>query len=76
MVTTILTGSTRRTRYTSGPMTATDTQRTQRDLEQARLAVEELRAQIRYHDYRYYVLNAPEIGDSEYDRIFRSLVDL
>ena len=49
---------------------------TQRDLEQARLRVEELRSVIRYHDYRYYVLNQPEIGDTEYDRTFRELVDL
>ncbi len=54
-------------------MTSTDTQR---DLEQARLRVEELRSVIRYHDYRYYVLNQPEIGDTEYDRTFRELVDL
>lgn len=26
-----------------------------------------LREQIRYHDYRYYVLNDPEISDAEYD---------
>ena len=56
--------------------TMTDAQRSQRDLEQARLDVEELRTQIRYHDHRYYVLNQPEIGDSEYDRAFRALVDL
>ena len=45
----------------------------QRDLERARLRVEELRAFIRYHDYRYYVLNEPEIGDTEYDLAFREL---
>lgn len=54
-------------------MTSTDARR---DLEDARLAVEELRTQIRYHDYRYYVLNQPEVGDSEYDRLFRELRDL
>lgn len=54
-------------------MTSTDTQR---DLEEARLRVEELRSLVRYHDYRYHVLNQPEIGDSEYDRLFRELVDL
>ena len=32
--------------------------------------------QIRYHDYRYYVLNQPEVGDSEYDRLFRELREL
>jgi len=27
----------------------------------------ELRAQITQHDYRYYVLDEPEIPDAEYD---------
>ncbi len=47
-----------------------------RALEDAQLRVEELRTTIRYHDYRYHVLAEPEIGDSEYDRLFRELVDL
>ncbi len=40
----------------------------------ARLA--ELRRLIRYHDYRYYVLDEPEIADAEYDRLFRELQQL
>ncbi|MHB1678381.1 MAG: NAD-dependent DNA ligase LigA [Sulfuriferula sp.] len=32
-----------------------------------------LRQQLEYHNYRYYVLDAPEISDAEYDRIFRQL---
>lgn len=32
-----------------------------------------LRAEIARHDYLYYVLDAPEIPDSEYDRLFREL---
>lgn len=32
-----------------------------------------LREQIRYHDYRYYVLNEIEISDYEYDRLFQEL---
>ncbi|MCW5940985.1 MAG: NAD-dependent DNA ligase LigA [Fimbriimonadaceae bacterium] len=35
-----------------------------------------LREEIRQHDYRYYVLDSPIIGDSEYDRLFRRLVEL
>ncbi len=35
--------------------------------------LEELRAQIRHHDYRYYVLDSPEIADAEYDLLFRGL---
>ncbi|HMM87226.1 NAD-dependent DNA ligase LigA [Azohydromonas sp.] len=33
----------------------------------------ELRALIQHHDHRYYVLDAPEIPDAEYDRLFREL---
>ena len=32
-----------------------------------------LRQLINYHNYRYYVLNAPEISDEEYDMLFREL---
>ena len=38
--------------------------------------IEELRELIRYHNYRYYVLDAPEISDAEYDRLFAELVEL
>lgn len=38
--------------------------------------VEELREQISYHNYRYYVLDAPEIPDAEYDRLLRELEEL
>ena len=34
---------------------------------------EELRRQIEYHNYRYYVLDDPEIPDAEYDRLMREL---
>jgi DNA ligase (NAD+) len=35
--------------------------------------IEELRTQVEYHNYRYYVLDDPEIPDAEYDRLFREL---
>ncbi|MBI2911637.1 MAG: NAD-dependent DNA ligase LigA, partial [Chloroflexi bacterium] len=35
--------------------------------------VEELRRQIVYHDHRYYVLDAPEITDAEYDALMLEL---
>ncbi|MBW1962374.1 MAG: NAD-dependent DNA ligase LigA [Deltaproteobacteria bacterium] len=38
--------------------------------------VEELREQIHYHNYRYYVLDDPEISDADYDRLFDELVQL
>ncbi|HEX9803918.1 MAG TPA: NAD-dependent DNA ligase LigA [Gammaproteobacteria bacterium] len=33
----------------------------------------ELREQLAYHNYRYYVLDDPAIPDAEYDRLFREL---
>jgi DNA ligase (NAD+) len=36
----------------------------------------ELRKNIEYHNYRYYVENDPIISDEEYDRLFRELREL
>ena len=33
----------------------------------------ELRAQLHHHAHRYYVLDAPEVPDAEYDRLFQEL---
>jgi DNA ligase (NAD+) len=38
--------------------------------------IEKLRNEIRRHDYLYYVLNAPEISDREYDKLFAQLKEL
>ncbi|HHU93317.1 MAG TPA: NAD-dependent DNA ligase LigA [Halanaerobiaceae bacterium] len=38
--------------------------------------VEKLREEIRYHEYRYYVLDAPEISDAEFDQLMRELEKL
>ncbi|NWF73434.1 MAG: NAD-dependent DNA ligase LigA [Nitrospirae bacterium] len=35
-----------------------------------------LRDEIRRHDYLYYVKARPEISDSQYDRLFRELIEL
>ena len=43
---------------------------------QAQQRASELREQIAYHNYRYYVLDDPEIPDAEYDRLFRGLQEL
>jgi len=38
--------------------------------------IEELRKLINYHNYRYYVLDSPEISDAEYDELMRELRQL
>jgi DNA ligase (NAD+) len=38
--------------------------------------VEALRTKLRYHEYRYYVLDDPEISDAEYDLLMRELKSL
>ncbi len=38
--------------------------------------IAQLRAKIHYHNYRYYVLDEPEISDAEYDRLFVELEEL
>jgi len=43
---------------------------------QARRRAEKLRRDLNYHNYRYYVLDSPEISDAEYDRLLRELQDL
>jgi DNA ligase (NAD+) len=38
--------------------------------------IEALRARIRHHQYQYYILDAPEISDQEFDALFRELQEL
>jgi DNA ligase (NAD+) len=38
--------------------------------------IDELRRTVRDHDFKYYVLDSPEITDAEYDKLFRRLQDL
>src|SRR3989304_1843555 len=42
-------------------------------VQEARLAAEELRSQVNYHDYLYFVKDTPEISDAEYDELVRRL---
>ena len=44
--------------------------------EEAQKRLEELRELINYHNYRYYVLDDPEIPDAEYDRLMQELLEL
>jgi DNA ligase (NAD+) len=43
---------------------------------QARIRIEELRKDIEYNNYRYYVLDDPLVSDAEYDRLMRELIKL
>jgi DNA ligase (NAD+) len=43
---------------------------------EAEKAVKELREAIRYHNYRYYVLDDPVISDAEYDELMEKLSTL
>jgi DNA ligase (NAD+) len=38
--------------------------------------VEQLREKLQYHEYRYYVLDDPEISDAAYDRLMNRLKEL
>ncbi len=44
--------------------------------EKVKMRVKDLRSQINYHDYRYYILDDPEISDAEYDRLRRALQEI
>ena len=46
------------------------------DIEQSGKRVEELRKLLNHHSYRYYVLDSPEISDTEYDFLMRELKKL
>ncbi len=38
--------------------------------------IERLRRELAHHNHKYYVENAPEIGDERFDRMMRELADL
>ena len=42
-------------------------------IEDVQKRIEELRRLIEHHNYRYYVLDDPEVSDAEYDALFREL---
>ena len=46
------------------------------DLNQVKERIEQLRGEINHHNYRYYVLDSPEISDAEYDELMRELKKL
>lgn len=46
------------------------------DLENIKRRIEQLREEIRHHDYQYYVLDQPIISDAEYDALMKQLIEL
>jgi DNA ligase (NAD+) len=46
------------------------------ELSQAKARHTDLVEEIRQHDHAYYVLAQPTIGDQQYDRLYRELIDL
>ncbi len=46
------------------------------DLNQVKGRIEQLRGAINHHNYRYYVLDSPEVSDAEYDELMRELKQL
>ena len=44
--------------------------------EEAQKRIAELKTRINHHNYRYYVLDSPEISDAEYDVLLRELQQL
>ncbi|HXX59449.1 MAG TPA: NAD-dependent DNA ligase LigA, partial [Dehalococcoidales bacterium] len=46
------------------------------ELDEVRKRIDDLRSQIDYHARRYYVMDSPEISDSEYDALVKQLKEL
>ena len=44
--------------------------------QEAERQIEQLRQQLQYHNYRYHVLDDPQITDAEYDQLMRRLQEL
>lgn len=47
-----------------------------KDLAKIKKRIDQLRTTINYHNYRYYVLDSPEISDAEYDSLMQELKQL
>ena len=60
----------------TGAQESAPAEATGEDLEQIRQRIEHLRELVRYHQYRYYVLDDPIISDAEFDALFLELQEL
>src|SRR5262249_56910759 len=58
---------------TARTQAATPDARMPRPSRDVRQDAAELRRALAHHDYRYHVLDDPEISDAEYDALFREL---
>ena len=38
--------------------------------------IKDLQEQLRYHNYRYYILNDPVISDGDWDQLYHELLQL
>jgi len=47
-----------------------------KDLASVKEKIDQLRVEINHHNYRYYVLDNPEVSDAEYDGLMRELKQL
>lgn len=46
------------------------------ELNEIKKRYEELKREIEYHNYRYYVLDDPVISDAEFDKLFKELLEI
>ncbi|MGO2306356.1 MAG: NAD-dependent DNA ligase LigA [Providencia sp.] len=46
---------------------------TKHSIEAVQQSIEALKQQLRYHEYQYHVLDAPEIPDAQYDKLMQEL---
>lgn len=46
------------------------------DKKEVKAEIDRLREELRYHEYKYYVEDNPEIADSEYDELMNRLIKL
>ncbi len=46
------------------------------EITQEQQRLRDLQEQLRYHNYRYYIINDPVISDLEFDRYYRELLEL
>ena len=46
------------------------------NLEEIKAKIDSLKTEINHHNYRYYVMDNPEVSDAEYDALLRELKTL